>query len=267
MLPKRQPKPHDPVKAAEKRVRAAERQNKQGQRRETRRFTSAIRRTRRRTLIAVATVLALVLFVLVGAFTPIMAVRDVQIEGAQSVNVDDVKVALQRFEGTPLALVDENEILKALSAFPLIQRFAVERVPPSTLIVRIEERVPAIAIESDGVVRLYDAAGVLVGEVPERPEGVPLGGDSLRNTSGAAFRAASKVVRDMPADLRQQTVSVNAVTGQDVVFVLANGIEVFWGNANDTKRKSLVLQTMLTSLEGRSVSHIDVSSTDSPIFR
>ena len=257
----------DPVRDAERRVRAAERQTKRRTRHETKRFTAAIRRTRRRTLIAIGTVLALVLFVLLGAFTPLMSVREVKIEGAEHVGAEEVGAALARFDGVPLALVDENEVLRALEGFPLIQRFAVERVPPHTLVVRIEERVPVIAISDGDGVKLYDAAGVLVGEAPERPEGVPLGGNGLRGTSSKAFATASRIVRDMPPELRAQAVSVEAQTGQDVTFVLANGIEVFWGNADETKRKSLVLQTMLASLEGREVSHIDVSSTEAPIFR
>lgn len=257
----------DSVKAAERRVRQAEKRARRSQRRETRRFTASARRTRRRVLIGVSSVLALVLFVFVGTFTPIMAVRDIQIEGAETVSVADVSAALQEFEGTPIALVDETEVLHALSNFPIIQRFAIERIPPHTLLVRIEERVPVIALEDDGVIRLYDAAGVLLGQPEERPEGVPLGGNGVRNTASDAFGEASKVVRDMPAELRASIAEVNASTGQDVTFALVNGIEVFWGNSDETKRKSLILQTMLASLEGRAVEHIDVSSVESPIFK
>lgn len=263
----REPRDIDPVRAAEKRLRAAERQNTKRRRRETKRFTAESRRLRRRALIAVATVLGLVLFVLVGALTPLMSVREVRVEGATNVNAEEVTQALAEFQGVPLALVDENAVLRALEGFPLIQRFAVERVPPKTLVVRVEERVPAIAIEDDGVFRMYDAAGVLVAEAPERPEGVPVGGGGLRNTNSKAFLGASKIVRDMPAGLRAQLVAVDASSGQDVTFQLANGIEVFWGNPEETRRKSLVLETMLGSLQDRPVSHIDVSSTESPIFK
>ncbi|MFC5338087.1 FtsQ-type POTRA domain-containing protein [Leucobacter denitrificans] len=260
-------KPADPIQAAERRVRAAERQQKKRLRRETRRFTQAIRHARRRLLISVGAILLLLVFVIVGAFTPLMSVRDVQVEGAQAVNVEEVTAALQRFEGVPLALVDENEVLRSLEGFPLIQRFGVERIPPHTLLVRIEERVPAISLEQDGVFRQYDAAGVLVAESTEKPEGVPIGEGSLRTTSSPAFHAASKIVRDMPAELRSQLVSAKATSNQDVTFVLASGIEVFWGSADETQRKALLLQTMLEALEGRAVSHIDVSSTSAPIFK
>ena len=257
----------DPVKAAERRVREAEKRQRRSARRETRRFTAVARRTRRRILIAVGSVLALVLFVLVGVFTPLMSVREVRIEGAVTVNVDEIAAALERFDGVPLALVNENEVLDTLSGFPLIQRFAVERVPPHTLVVRIQERTPVLALETDGVMRLYDAAGVLIAEGVDRPQGVPLGGEGVGDTASDAFRAAATIVRDMPAGLREQLSTADATTGQDVTFRLTSGVEVVWGNADETKRKSLVLQTMLASLAGQSVSHIDVSSVDAPIFR
>lgn len=257
----------DPVKAAEKRVREAEKRKRRSARRETRRFTADIRRARRRTIVALGSIVALVLFVLLGAFTPLMAVREVRVEGAVSVNVAEVAAALERFDGVPLALVNETEVLGALAGFPLIQRFAVERVPPHTLVVRIQERTPVIAIQLEGTTRLYDAAGVLIAEGVDRPTGVPLGGEGVSDTSSEAFRAAATIVRDMPGELREQLGTVNATTGQDVTFGLTSGIEVFWGNADETRRKSLVLQTMLASLAGQPVSHIDVSSIDAPIFR
>ena len=56
---------------------------------------------RRSWLIALAAVGALALFVVAGAFTPIMAVREVQVVGAVNVNPADVQQALARFDGRP----------------------------------------------------------------------------------------------------------------------------------------------------------------------
>lgn len=257
----------DPVRAAEKRLRAAEKQSKRRTKRETKRFTAQARGRARKAIVGAAIVVALFAFVLVGAFTPIMSVRDIRVEGAASVNAEEVTNALESFTGVPLALVDETDVLRALEPFPAIQRFAVERVPPKTLVVRIEERVPVIALEGEGSFRVFDAAGVLLSEVPERPAGVPVGSPGLANTSSKGFRAAAKVVRDMPESLRVRLVSVSSASGQDVTFELDNGVEVFWGDPEETRRKALVLNAMLGSLEGREVSHIDVSSVESPIFK
>ncbi|MFV0433232.1 MAG: cell division protein FtsQ/DivIB [Leucobacter sp.] len=257
----------DPVRAAERRVREADRQVRARRRRETKRFSAAARRRRRNWLIALGAVLGLAVFVVAGAFTPLMAVREVQLVGAQSVNEADVQKALARFEGVPLALVESGEVHRALEPFPLIQRYSIERLPPHTLMVRIEERVPVMSIERDDRFELFDAAGVLVGASKKPPAGVPLGTGEVTDRTGSAFLAAGRALRDMPAELREQIAGVTASSPQSVTFTLASGVEVIWGDAEETRRKSLVLQTMLEALGDRKVEQIDVSSTEAPVFR
>lgn len=257
----------DPVRDAERRVKEASRRLKRRERHERRRFSAMSRKRRRTWLIAGAAVLALALFVLVGVFTPVMAVRNVEVAGATAMNPADVQQALSRFEGTPLALVKEEEVEAALEPFPLIQRYALERIPPDTLRVRIIERVPVIALEQDGAYKFYDAAGVLVGAGDAPAEGVPVAQGRVANLDSEAFASAARVLRDMPWDLRAQVTSVSAGSGEDVSFDLASGIEVMWGGSDLTARKSVVLSSMLASLAPHPVTFIDVSSTEAPVFR
>ena len=265
-LVRRAEREEDPLRAAERRYAAAARERKRQARRERRRFSAESRGRRRRWIIVLSAVGALFLFVGAGVFTPLMAVQEVQVTGAQSVNAADVQRALERFNGTPLALVDDAEVHRALEPFPLIQRYAVERVPPHTLVVRIEERVPVVSIASSDGVSLYDAAGVLLGAAAAAPAGVPLGEGAMTDLSSPAFRSASRALRDMPAELRSQITGVTASSAQDVTFTLSSGVSVLWGDADQSRRKAVVLQSMLTSLAGQAISRIDVSSTEAPVF-
>lgn len=257
----------DPVRAAEQRVRVAERQRKALIRRERKRFTLASRRRRRTWWIVWSAIGALVIFVGVGAFTPLMAVREVQLVGAKTVDADAVSEALARFEGVPLALVDDADVHRALEPFPLIQRYAVERTPPHTMTVRIEERIPVISLPGEGGIAQYDAAGVLLGATDAAPEGVPLGSGAVEDRSSAAFLSAARALRDMPPELRAQVVGVTASSAQDVTFVLSSGVEVLWGDAEQTRRKALVLSSILSSLADRPIEQVDVSSSEAPVFR
>lgn len=256
----------DPVRAAERRLREAGRLRRARIRSERRRFAADARRRRRNALIAAGAVVALALFVVVGAFTPLMAVREVQVVGAGTVNQGDVERALARFDGRPLALVDDADVHRALEPFPLIQRYAVERVPPHTLVVRIEERVPVVSVPGDDGYAFYDAAGVLLGRAKAAPVGVPAASGSVVDLSSAAFQSASRALRDMPTELREQILAVTASSAQDVTFTLTNGVQVLWGDAERTQSKAAVLQTMLSSLGERPVALIDVSSPDAPVF-
>lgn len=255
----------DAVRSAERRLRRAERSRRARERRDRRRFTAHLRQRRRVWLGAGATVLALAIFVAVGVFTPIMAVREVQIDGASRLDRDELAAALQRFEGVPLALVSESDVHRALEPFPLVQRYSIERIPPQTLIVRIEERDPVIALDREGSLVLVDPAGVLVGEAQERPVGVPLGSGTVIDVASPAFLAAARVIRDMPEDVRAQLATVVASSAQDVEFTLTAGTRVVWGEAEATQRKSVVLRAMLASIGA--VSEIDVSAPETPVFR
>ncbi|WP_156316488.1 FtsQ-type POTRA domain-containing protein [Leucobacter japonicus] len=256
----------DSVRAAERRLKAAAKQRRARFRLERKRFSAASRGRRRFWIIAGSAVAALALFVAAGVFTPLMAVRDVRVEGAATVNEADISAALQRFTGVPLALVDDSEVHRALEPFPVIQRYAVERVPPHTLIVRIQERVPVLSVAGDAGVSMYDAAGVLLGTAEAAPAGVPVAGGALSDLDSDAFHSAARSLRDMPDELRAQIVGATATSAQDVTLTLASGVEVLWGDATDTRRKAVVLQTMLTALADQSVSRIDVSSSEAPVF-
>ncbi|QIK64445.1 FtsQ-type POTRA domain-containing protein [Leucobacter viscericola] len=257
----------DPVAEAERQLREAARRVKSQQKRESRRFSAHTRRRRRNWFIALGTVAALALFVAVGVFTPLMAVRDVQIEGATSVKVEDLQKALSDFRGVPLALVQDSAIRDALEPFPGIERYSMEVIPPSTLKVRIEERVPVLSIEKGGAFQLYDAAGVMLGTAEAPPAGVPLASGPASDKKSKAFAASARVLRDMPAELRAQVVSITASSGQDVTLKLASGVEVMWGDAELSKKKAVVLTSMLGALGDRAVTRIDVSSTEAPVFQ
>jgi len=234
------------------------------ERREAKRFTAHLRRRRRAWFIAGGAILALALFVAVGTLSPLTAVRDVQISGADRVSVDKVQEALARFEGVPLTLVSDRDVHRALEPFPLIQRYSIERIPPHTLLVRIEERDPVIAIKDDARYRLLDPAGVLVATAKEAPEGVPPAEGAAADLGSPAFTAAGTVIRDLPRDIREQLVGVTASSAQDVEFILDGGRRVVWGEAADTQRKAVVLRAMLKSVPRARM--IDVSAPDAPVF-
>ena len=259
----------DPVRAAERRLKEAGRARRARFKRERKRFSADSRRRRRNWLIAGGAVAALAAFVAVGVFTPLMAVREVRVEGASAVDSGQVQTALAGFVGTPLALVEDSAVHKALEAFPMIQRYAVERIPPSTLVVRLEERVPVLAVKQGEGFTLYDAAGVVLAQSPEAPGGVPTAEGALSNTGSVAFGTTAGVLRDMPAELRAQMAGVSASSGQDVTFRMASGVEVIWGDGEETRYKALVLQTTLASLAAQEipVSRIDVSSPGAPVFQ
>lgn len=235
-----------------------------------RRFTWRSRRRTRSWLIAGGILVALVVFVVVGAYSPLMALRTIEVSGASRVSAEQVQSALSGHLGTPLPLIDANQVKSDLSQFTLIQSFVAESRPPGTLVVRIVERQPvgAIAVEdgADAGFELVDAAGVVIQSSPERPEGYPVidAGDS---TTSAGFRSAAAVVAALPDSIRTQLDTVTAATKDDVTLTLTSGANVVWGSPERSDYKAVVLAALLVSNPPGSVDEYDVASPDSAVVR
>lgn len=262
------PAPDAPLtaRAARGRLRAARRARKQYERNEVRRFTSRSRHRRNLWIAAGGTVVALVAFVLVGVFSPLMALRTIEITGTERIPATDVAQALEGQLGTPLPLLDLAEVKTQLSEFSLIRSYVTESRPPDTLVVRIVERNPVGAITSAAGFDLVDAAGVVILSGPDRPQGYPVI-DAAGGASGAGFQAAVAVVRALPEGIRSQLDTVTAATKDDVTLTLGGGARVVWGNAERSEYKAIVLGALIVSHPVGSVTEYDLSSPDSAVVR
>lgn len=241
-------------------IRAAKRDRKRYERAEVRRFTAASRRRRRTWLISGGALLAMVLVVAGTAFSPMMALRVVTVEGAERVAPTQIVTALSDQLGTPLPLIDLAAVREKLSGMTLIQSYSTESHPPDTLVIRIVERDPIGARATDAGFDLVDSAGVVISSSPERPAGYPL----LDTPTPTALAAAGEVVRALPADLRASLDSVTAGTRDDVTLQLAGGPSVVWGSADDSVIKATVLARLLAVAPGAAT--YDVSSPSSPVY-
>ena len=255
------------VAAAKRDLRRAKRDAKRRTKQQRRRFLRYSRRTKRRLLIAGAIVALTAGAVAIGVLTPIMSVKEIRVEGVTTLDAGTVEAALDPLRGTPLALVDEQQVFQSLGQFNLIQRYAIEIVPPQTLIVRVQERVPVISMQSAEGYRVLDAAGVQVAETPELLPGAPLAQGELTDVTSPAFAAATRALRDMDPALREQFIAVSATTANDITFAMGSGLTVLWGDDSQNQLKGVLLQQMIAALGGREISLIDVSSTEAPVFQ
>ncbi|WP_254431454.1 FtsQ-type POTRA domain-containing protein [Agromyces sp. Marseille-P2726] len=251
-------------RAARRALAAAARERRRYERQEVRRFTKRSRRRRITWAVVAGSIVALVATIAIGAYSPLMALREVRVEGAQRIPAAEVQQAFAGIVGTPLPLIDGAEVYSALSKFPLIETYATETIPPGTLVVRIVERTPVGVIETDSGLELVDAAGVVIDRPTEVPEGQPL----IETEGGVAdegFRAVAAVVRSLPAEVRAQVVGATADTADDVELDLAAGARVVWGSAEDSELKADVLASLMLAAPPDTVSRYDVSAPTSPV--
>lgn len=240
----------------------AARARRKALRAEIRRFTQ---RSRRRRIIlwgSIGAVVALVLGSVVAAYSPLFAVREIAVAGAEEVDPAAVQQALAGQIGAPLALVNASAVKSALTEFPMIETYALEARPPHELLVRIVERTPIGVIDSDAGYSLVDAAGVVLSTTPDPPKE-----RAVLEISGGidspAFRSAGLVMRSLPADIRGSVAEVRASSGDDVTLKLQDGKSIVWGSERDSVRKAAVLVRLIAASPDSSV--FDVSSPTVPV--
>jgi len=246
-------------------LREAQKQRKRIERAEVRRFTAQSRRRRRTWLSVIGGIAGLAVLACLLAYTPILSVRAIQVHGAERVSSDAIVDDLAGVLGSPFPLVDESAIKAALVRYPLIESYAVEARPPSTLVIRLVERAPVGAVDTGNGFLLVDAAGVVVESGTVRPAGYPLiavdGG-----LEAESFTPAAAVLRSLPADLFAQVDTVTATTNDDVRFTLRDAdTTVVWGSAEESGFKAYTLAALRKAQPG--FSEYDVTSPDVAVVR
>lgn len=266
-IPLSPPAGKDPVPAPPKPpgLREARRQRKRVERAEVRRFTAQARRRRRTLLFVLGGVVGLAALACLLAYTPILSVRTIQVEGAERVNADAIVVDLAGEMGSPFPMVDERAIKAALVSYPLIESYAVEARPPSTLVIRLVERTPVGALQTGEGFLIVDAAGVVVESHAGKPDQYPLitvdGG-----IEAEGFGAAAAVLRALPGDLFARVDTVTATTKDDVRLTLRDSeATIVWGSAEESGMKAYTLAALMKAQPG--FDEYDVSSPDVAVVR
>jgi len=254
-------------RVAQSELRAAERARKRAEKRELRRFTRRTRRRRIAWLTGIGIVAGLVGMSVAAVYSPLLALREIRVEGTSSLDPAQIVDAIDGQLDTPLALLDEERLREDLRAFTLIRSYSTEILPPGTLIVHIVERTP-IGVRVNGAsFDIVDPAGVVLSTVPQRPEGLPLIQLGDADADSAAGRSIAEVLLAMPDSVRVQVDSIAATTRDDVTLTLVGSTQrVEWGSAADSEHKARVLAALLAIHGGSGSGSYDVSAPGTAVF-
>lgn len=252
---------------ARRKLREAVRARKAYERDEVRRFTAHLRRRRRMWFIISGSAVALLIFVGIGAFSPLMAVDTITVVGASRVDANKIVAQLQSQVGKPLPLVDYGEVRKVLQEQILIESFTAEAQPPHTLMLRLVERTPVGYLLQKKEYVLVDAAGVVIERGAERTQPYPVIDVKDASAKSPGFSAAIEVMQSLPASLAGQVDRIAASTTDDVTLILGNGARIVWGGPENGDLKARVLSSLMAIHPVGSVSEYNVSSPGSASVR
>jgi cell division protein FtsQ len=248
-------------------LRRAARERRRYERAEVRRFTRRSRYRRAGLITAGSVALVLVAMLVVAVYSPILSLRTIDVRGTSRIDAEQVRAAVSDQLGTPLALLDFDEMTTDLGAFPLIRSFSTETVPPDTLVITVTEREPVGVMKAGEGWNLVDPAGVVVQDLPERPDDVPTLTVPNDSVDSEAFKAVIGVLLGLPDDMRARVGWIKATTSDDVTFGLPDvGQRVYWGSAERNEVKARVLTALITAQDKGSKVQYNVSSPDSPFI-
>lgn len=260
------------VRAAEtaREARVARRRRRLLERAEVRRFTRRARHRRAAWITAGTVVVVFGASILVAVYSPLMALRTIEVRGTERVDETALRQALSDQVGTPLARIDFDEVKRDIAGFPLIESYVTEEVPPHTLVVTVTERTPVVAVRSGGTYDLVDPAGIVVQSSPKRPEGVPIADVRRAELGSPVFRTMTEVVLSLPSTVRRQVTDVRASTADDVTLTLDDGSSVVWGSPDASDAKASLLAALVADHASRDPDkqvEFDVSAPDNGIVR
>jgi cell division protein FtsQ len=230
---------------------------------------TAARRVRRIGFsLTVGSVVVLGILTAVATFSPLLAIQQVSVVGTQRLSADEISNALAGQIGTPLPLLNQEQIAESLAGFALIESFSATAVPPNTLQVKVSERQALCIIEFEGALWLHDPAGVRIA-LAQPADLLPRILITEEPTSSQRFRDSVDVLLALPVELLSQVEFIQANTKDDVQMSLRGnlGQRISWGDSSEAVLKSKVLQALMANNQGATGVTFDVSSPNAPVVR
>jgi cell division protein FtsQ len=196
-------------------------------------------------------------------FSSVLTVREVSVQGNQTLTAVRVRAVAKVPLGRQLARVDLGAIHARVETIPAVKSVSVSRQWPHTVAISITERTPVAVVDRGGGLQAVDEDGVLFGRYPRRPDDLPLL-QTAPDVKSEALAEAAHVVTSLRSDIKTQVDRVDVQSVDQIRLLLTDGRTVLWGSAEDSSEKAAVLAVLLHQEHAR---EIDVSVPGRPTTR
>jgi cell division protein FtsQ len=216
-------------------------------------------RRRRWPVLAAVAVLVLGMVWLIE-FSSVLGVRTVTVSGQSRVSAAQITQAAGIAEGAPLARLDTAAVRARIARIPAIRSVVVRTSYPSTVTIRVSERVAVGYRSVAGAVVLVDADDVAFATQSRAPSGLP----QLDGTADPARAAAAATVAAAFAPGFARVVSrIAAPSTQSVTLTLTDGRTILWGGTDRSAEKAALVPVLIH----QPGTYFDVSDPSSVISR
>ena len=179
--------------------------------------------------------------------SPLLSVATVTTSGIAASSAHKVIVEQGVVAGTPLILIRTGNVERALETDPWVRESVVELDWPTSVVVRVQERVPVAWLQTTEGWGLFAVDGVQLGTAPDPDPAVPwvqLGGIAAdETTSSSDVLGSLEFVATLPEELKA-TARVRTEPGGEIWAEVA-GFQVRLGRAVEMSAKALSLAALL----------------------
>jgi cell division protein FtsQ len=218
---------------------------------------------RRLLLIAGAVVVVAAAAVWVVAFSSLLGVRTVRVQGVSVVSAGQVRAAAAVPNGRPLVRLDTGAIVRRVERLPAVRSADVFTTFPGTVTIRVTERTAVGYLPSAGRYVLVDANGVQYLTVSSKPARLPQFGLPAGADSTTAARGVATVASALGPQLLARVASIDAFDQNAITVLLTDSRVLHWGSADRSSDKARLLPTLL----GQPGTQFDVSNPDQVVVR
>lgn len=221
---------------------------------------------RKQLLVVGSSLVASVVFVLIMLASPLVAVRNIDIEGAKYANATLIETVSKSLRGKSVLTVDTNAAQILLETDPWIESVRIKTYLPSRAVIEINERVPVawfLGVDNQG--RVIDQDGRVLAVVNGRPtEYMLIDGIGPNLIAGAmaseSYKAAAQLAISLPDEIRPVVKNMGVNGPNQVTMTLLTGAVVKFGEPVDLRNKLVNVVVILRRQDINQIAGIDVSS-------
>ena len=221
---------------------------------------------RKQLLVVGGSLVAGVVFVLIVLASPIVAVRNIDVEGAKYANSTLIETVSKSLRGKSVLTVDTNAAQKLLETDPWIESVRIKTYLPGRAVIEINERVPVawfLGVDNQG--RVIDQDGRVLAVVNGRPtEYMLIDGTGPNLIAGAMaaepYAAAAQLAMSLPDEIRPVVKNMGVNGPNQVTMTLLTGAVVKFGEPVDLRNKLVNVVVILRRQDINQIAGIDVSS-------
>jgi len=203
------------------------------------------RRGRRRLVVAFALITTLAVLTWLVAFSSVLGARSVTVRGVSPAEAQRVRDAARVPAGRPLLRLNTGAIQARVAGLPELAAALVTVSYPSTVVIRVTERVPVGYLSSDGQLMLVDRTGKQFQAVTSAPANLPQFDIAPGPAGEATGQAVAAVAAALSVAVRLQLRAIQADSADAVLLELRDGRTVRWGGADRSADKARILPTLL----------------------